>query len=225
MIAGLLPASVSSAEAFEDIDGEPPFPGEEHLIASAVEGRRREFVTARRGARSALAGLGHPAAPIRSGPRREPIWPADVCGSITHCAGYRAAAVARRTDLAALGIDAEPNAPLPAGVWDSVTVAEERDELAGRATGAVHWDRLLFSAKESVYKAWFPLTGRWLGFEDACLRFDPAAATFRARILIDGTRLDGAAPLTELTGRYLVARGLVVTAVTVPAPRSAPAGG
>jgi 4'-phosphopantetheinyl transferase EntD len=223
VIAGLLPSSVSSAEAFEDLAGEPPFPGEEQLIASAVEGRRREFITARRCARQALAGLGLAAAPILSGRRREPIWPAGVRGSITHCAGYRAAAVAHQHDLAALGIDAEPNAPLPAGVWESVSVAGERAELAGLATGAVHWDRLLFSAKESVYKAWFPLTGRWLGFEDACLSIDPAAATFRARILIDGTRLDGAAPLTELAGRFRVGRGLVVTAVTVP--RSAPAAG
>jgi enterobactin synthetase component D / holo-[acyl-carrier protein] synthase len=223
VIAGLLPPSVISAEEFADIPGEPPFPGEEPLIATAVEGRRREFVTARRCARQALAGLGVPAAPILTGPRREPLWPAGVRGSITHCAGYRAAAVARQTDLAAVGIDAEPNAPLPAGVWDSVTVAEERAELARLETGPVHWDRLLFSAKESVYKAWFPLTGRWLGFDDACLSVDPATGTFRARILIDGTRLDGAVPLTGLTGRFLVARGLVVTAVTVP--RSAPAAG
>ena len=216
MIAGLLPPSVSSAEAFEDVAGEQPFAGEESLIASAVEGRRREFITARRCARLALAGLGLEAAPILTGPRREPIWPVGVRGSITHCAGYRAAAVARDVDLAAVGIDAEPHAPLPDGVWDSVTVAGERDELAGWDDDAVHWDRLLFSAKESVYKAWFPLTGRWLGFDDACLSIDPAAATFRARILIDGARLDGGAPLTELTGRFLVARGLVVTAVTVP---------
>lgn len=223
MIAGLLPSSVSSAEAFEDLAGESPFPGEEQLIASAVEGRRREFVTARRCARLALAGLGLPAGPILTGRRREPIWPAGVRGSITHCAGYRAAAVARSDDLAALGIDAEPNAPLPAGVWGSVSVAEERDELTGRVDDGVHWERLLFSAKESVYKAWYPLTGRWLGFDDACLSIDPAAATFRARILIDGARLDGAGPLTELTGRFLVDRGLIVTAVTVP--RSAPAAG
>jgi enterobactin synthetase component D / holo-[acyl-carrier protein] synthase len=222
VIADLLPSCVRTVEAFEDIDGEPPFPGEESLICSAVEGRRREFITARRCARRALAGLGHPAAPIRSGPHREPLWPAGVRGSITHCAGYRAAAVTRHDDLAAVGIDAEPHAPLPDGVRESVTVAEERAASAGLPPG-VHWDRLLFSAKESVYKAWFPLTGRWLGFEDACLSIDPAAATFRARILIDGTRLDGEAPLTGLTGRFTVGRGLIITAVAVP--RSAPAAG
>jgi 4'-phosphopantetheinyl transferase EntD len=79
----------------------------------------------------------------------------------------------------------------------------------------LHWDRLLFSAKESVYKAWFPLTGRWLGFEDAHLTFDPDDGTFSARILIDGATTDGP-PLTGFTGRYLVRDGYVLTAIAVP---------
>ncbi|MFE9655231.1 4'-phosphopantetheinyl transferase [Micromonospora sp. NPDC006431] len=217
MIEALLPPAAVPVEAFSDLPGECPYPGEEDLVARAVETRRREFVTARRCAREALARLGYAPAPIRSGPRREPVWPAGVVGSITHCAGYRAAAVGRVTELAGLGIDAEPHAPLPDGVGALVTVAGEPD-LLGRLADAdpgVHWDRLLFSAKESVYKAWYPLTGRWLGFEDAELSVDPAAGAFTARLLVDGRRTDGGPSLTELCGRYLVARGLVVTAVAV----------
>jgi len=219
MITALLPSPAVAVEAFDDVLGEPPFPGEEDLIARAVEVRRREFVTARRCARQALAALGHPATPIRPGPRREPVWPEGVVGSITHCRGYRAAAVARRDELAGLGIDAEPHGPLPDGVTEQVTLADERDMLAGLAVTrpGTHWDKLLFSAKESVYKAWYPLTGRWLGFEDAHLSFNPDAATFRARILIDGARTDGGPPLTELTGRFVVAKDLVLTAVSVEA--------
>jgi 4'-phosphopantetheinyl transferase EntD len=211
MIEQLLPDGVVSVEAFADQPGEPVFPGEEDLVARAVEGRRREFVTARRCAREALGKLGHPPAPIRPGPKREPIWPAGVAGSITHCTGYRAAAVAPVTVLAGIGIDAEPHGPLPEGVEAAVTVPGEPEMLARLAVlaPATHWDRLLFSAKESVYKAWFPLARRWLGFEDARLTIDPAAGTFHAAILIDG-------PLSELTGRFVVAHGLVATAVTVP---------
>jgi 4'-phosphopantetheinyl transferase EntD len=216
----LLPDTVVSGEAFADVPGEPPFPGEEDLVARAVEGRRREFITARRLARAALAELGYPAAPIRTGPKREPIWPAGVVGALTHCAGYRAAAAARRTDLASLGIDAEPSGPLPEGVAGVVMRPAEHamiERLAARTPG-VPWDRLLFSAKESVYKAWFPLTGRWLGFEEAELTFEEDRSAFRARILIDGTRTDGGPPLTELAGRFLVEaeHGLLITAVTVP---------
>ncbi|MEU2614804.1 4'-phosphopantetheinyl transferase superfamily protein [Micromonospora sp. NPDC007271] len=217
MIETLLPPAAVTVEAFSDIPGEAPYPGEEDLVAKAVDSRRREFVTARRCAREALARLGYAPAPIRPGPRREPLWPGGVIGSITHCTGYRAAAVARDTALASLGIDAEPHGPLPDGVGGAVTTAGEPELLRrlSHADPSVHWGRLLFSAKESVYKAWYPLTGRWLGFEEAELSIDPASRSFTARLLVDGTRADGGPPLTALHGRYLVADGLVVTAVSI----------
>ena len=217
MIEQLLPGGVAVVEAFEDLPGEPVFPGEEDLVAHAVETRRREFVTARRCAREALAKLGHSPAPIRHGPKREPQWPVGVVGSITHTTGFRAAAVAPRSVLASIGIDIEQNEPLPNGIAALVMVPGEPDMLAAlaRAFPVTHWDRLLFSAKELIYKAWYPLTGRWLDFQDARLTIDPMG-TFAAELLIDGTRQDGERPLTELRGRFLSARGLVATAVTVP---------
>jgi 4'-phosphopantetheinyl transferase EntD len=223
MIECLLPASVTAVEAFSDVDGETVFPGEEHLIGKAVESRRREFVTTRRCAREALRRLGRPPAPILAGPKREPVWPYGVIGSLTHCVGYRAAAVAEAGILDSIGIDAEPHGPLPDGVEDAVTLPAERDMLAclGHTHGAAHWGKVLFSAKESVYKAWYPLTGRWLGFDDARLTIDPSAGTFRAELLVPGTRLDDRPPLTVLRGRFVVTAGLVVTAVTVPAPGDA----
>ena len=217
MIEQLLPAGVVAVETFEDVPGESVFPGEEDLVANAVDSRRREFVTARRCAREALAKLGHAPAPIRRGPKREPQWPAGLVGSITHTASFRAAAVAPRTVLASVGIDTEQNDPLPDGVEELVVNPGETEMLAAltRAFPMTHWPRLLFSAKESIYKAWYPLTGRWLDFKDAYLTIDPAG-TFAAKLLIDGTRTDGEPPLTELRGRFVVAHGLVATAVTVP---------
>ena len=35
----------------------------------------------------------------------------------------------------------------------------------------ISWDRLTFSAKESVYKAWFPTYGKWLDFTDCEVMF------------------------------------------------------
>ena len=217
MMAKLLLHGAVAVEAFEDSPGEPSFPGEEFLVANAVETRRREFITARRCAREALAKLGYAPAPIRAGPKREPLWPAGLVGSITHTTGFRAAAVAPRSLLASIGIDAERNERLPDGVEESITVPGEPEMLAAlsRAFPATHWSRLLFSAKESVYKAWYPLTGRLLGFEDARLAIDPVG-TFTAKLLVDGARTDGGPPLVELHGRFVVAHGLVATAVTVP---------
>jgi 4'-phosphopantetheinyl transferase EntD len=183
--------------------GEPVFLGEEDLVANAVESRRREFITARRCAREALAKLGHAPTAIRS---------------ITHTRGFRAAAVASRSVLSSVGIDTEPDWPLPDGIEESVTVSGEPEMLAAlvRAAPGTHWGRLLFSAKEAVYKAWYPLTGRWLGFEDARLTIDPAAGTFAVKLLVDGARKDGKPPLTELRGRFMVAHGVIATTVTMP---------
>jgi enterobactin synthetase component D / holo-[acyl-carrier protein] synthase len=102
-----------------------------------------------------------------------------VTGSITHCEGYRAAAVAWTSDAVALGLDAEPNETLPDGVSDTIALAEERPQIAGSAANepGICWDRLLFCAKESVYKAWFSLTGRWLDFKAAHITIDPADGT------------------------------------------------
>ena len=97
-----------------------------------------------------------------------------------------------------------------------VSLAAERDrlrELARSAPGP-SWDRMLFCAKETVYKTWFPLTGRWLGFEGADVTLDPAG-TFTARLLVPGAAPDGRA-LTAFAGRWLARRGLIVTAICVP---------
>ena len=217
MIETILPAQAATAEAFGDPPGLTLFPEEEAVIAKAVGKRRREFTTTRACARTALARLGLPPVPIVPGPRGAPQWPAGVVGSMTHCAGYRACAVARDRDLLTIGLDAEPHGQLPAGVLGAVSLEEEREQLATLAATVpgTHWDRMLFSAKESVYKAWFPLTQRWLGFADASVTIDPDRGTFTARLLVDGPELEDG-PLTGFTGRWLVDADLIITAIAVP---------
>lgn len=217
MIEEILPAGVVSAEAFADTGDVSPYPEEEALVARAVDKRRREFATARDCARRALAGLGVAPAPILRGERGDPRWPPGVVGSITHCAGYRAAAVGLARDVLAIGVDAEPDRALPGGVLERVSLPAERSRigvLAAEAPG-ISWDRLLFCAKESVYKAWFPLARCWLGFEDADITVSPADGVFEAKILIAPASAAGL-PLTGFTGRWLARDGLVLTAVTAP---------
>jgi len=218
MIEKILPATVACAEAFADPPGAVLFPQEEELVAGAVARRRREFATGRYCARLALAELGVAPAPVLRGEMGAPRWPAGIVGSITHCAGYRAAAVARARDVLTTGVDAEPDEVLPAGVLELVALPGERERLRGLAAAepGTCWDRLLFSAKESVYKAWFPLTGRWLGFHDADITVNAADGTFDARLLAAAVDA-GDAPLAGFAGRWLAGGGLILTAVTVPA--------
>ncbi|SDI45754.1 4'-phosphopantetheinyl transferase EntD (siderophore biosynthesis) [Actinokineospora alba] len=216
MIERILPAAVIAVEAYDDPPDAVLFPEEEQVIAKSVEKRRREFTTARHCARLALARLGLPPAPILPGERGAPGWPDGVVGSMTHCAGYRAAVLARDTDIVTVGIDAEPHQPLPDGVEKVVTRPEERVHLAELAAAdpAVHWDKLLFAAKESVYKAWFPLTHKWLGFDDARITIGPAG-TFEAELMVPGPVIESGT-LAGFSGRWLVDRGLVVTAISLP---------
>jgi 4'-phosphopantetheinyl transferase EntD len=218
LIGEILPATAASAEAYHDDAEAALFREERALVARAVETRRRSFATTRACARRALAELGIPPAPILRGRGGAPRWPSGVVGSMTHCAGYRGCAVASSRDLITLGIDAEPNEALRPGSLRRIAGAEEMSRLRTLAAAepGVSWDRLLFSAKESVYKAWFPLTGRWLAFEDATVTFDQAERTFGARLTARGPVMTGS-PLSEFTGRWLARDGLVITAIAMAA--------
>lgn len=225
MIDRLVADPLVTAEAFTDHDSVFIPEAERAAVARAVPTRQREFFTVRHLARRAMTQLGVPGAarlPILKGERGAPAWPSGIVGSMTHCSGYRGAVVGRTDDIRSVGIDAEPHSELPSGVLDSVSLAEERAWLADaqREYGRdIHFDKLLFCAKETTYKAWFPLTRRWLGFEDAHITFDVSpsgdAGEFTSKVLIDGAAVSGA-PVTELHGRWAIDNNLVVAAIVVP---------
>ncbi|QYX76223.1 4'-phosphopantetheinyl transferase family protein [Streptomyces akebiae] len=228
MIEELLPGAVVVVEAHAHeaaaaVEGVELYPEEEAVVARAVPKRRREFTLVRACARRAMEKLGVAPRAIVPGERGAPGWPDGLTGSMTHCDGYAAAALARAVDLASLGIDAEPHAALPEGVLTAIALPAEEARLR-RLTAdhpSVHWDRLLFSAKESVYKAWFPLTRRWLDFSEADIEVtvEPGGRSggLRAELLVPGPVVGGRRVAT-LDGRWTVRRGLVATAVSVPFP-------
>lgn len=218
MIEQILPPAAASAETNVDDPDQQVFPEEAAVVARAIDKRRREFGSGRACARNALAKLGVEPVAIPVGQRGAPEWPPGIVGSITHCDCYRAAAVAHSRDMLTIGIDAEPHAVLPSGVLETVSLPAERfmlRELAAVAPGTC-WDRLLFSAKETVYKAWFPLTRRWLGFQDAQITICPTGGCFGAELLIPAAAA-GVGTLSGFMGRWLVRDGLVVTAIAVSA--------
>ncbi|MXG26819.1 4'-phosphopantetheinyl transferase family protein [Streptomyces sp. YIM 132580] len=240
MIRTLLPAYAVARETTGELTGPELFGAERRQAAGALPLRLAEYGTVRRLARGCLAELGHPPVPLLRGADGAPRWPAGTVGSLTHCRGYRAAAVARTRDADGLGIDAEPRAPLPPRVLDQVASAAERAHLAELAAGGsdVPWCRLLFSAKEAYYKVWYPAMRCWLGFDDAevvlahgrhsggfVVRPVPGGAR---RVRRDDAAFDPAATgFPALRGRWAAGTGTVVTVIAAPAgslPRPGQAG-
>ncbi|MCQ9342413.1 4'-phosphopantetheinyl transferase superfamily protein [Corynebacterium sp. 153RC1] len=186
-------------------------PLERALVSHAVDARKAEFGDARWCAHQALAKLGRDAGgPILRGERGMPLWPAAVSGSLTHTDGFRAAVCAPSLLVRSMGLDAERAEPLPEGVVGSIARVSELAQLERlrENKGITCADRLLFCAKEATYKAWFPLTHRWLGFEQAeiDLRDD---GTFVSYLLVRPT------PVPFIEGKWKVADGYIVATTAV----------
>lgn len=186
-------------------------PEERAEIRTAVEKRRLEYAAARAHAHRALARLGAPLAPLLSTTDRDPRWPDGIVGSISHMEGWCAVAVARRTDVHALGIDLEPDEPLAPSLWRLVATDREQawlGQLDESSRGRVA--RLLFSAKEAFYKCQFPTTRELLDFRDVELDVDLARGGFKVTLLRD------AGPWTRgesVEGRHACDAGVLVTAM------------
>ncbi len=177
---------------------------ERELIEGATAARAAEFATGRHCARLALGSLdpGLAGMPLLRDRRGAPQWPPGVVGSLTHCAGWTGAVVARSRGsrfgggVTAIGLDAEPIAPLPTGVVQVVASVEEGEALArlGTEQPGIPWDTLLFSAKEATYKAWYPLTGIVLSHSEVDVELSPSGA------------FTGHAAARDLAGREVVHR-------------------
>lgn len=221
LLQRIMPSFVVTVDTFEDTGGAALFREERAVVERAVDKRRREFETGRTCAREALQRLGRPPAPLLPGRHGEPCWPAGIVGSITHTQGYRAVAVSETAHAAAIGIDAEPNEPLPGTLLWSIGLPEERADVATllRAFPGVCYDRLLFCTKEAVFKSWFSLTGRPLGFDGMVIRLEPGpwSGAFTAGLR---TATDAG---TRLTGRWLLAQNLLLTSLVIAASPPSPA--
>jgi 4'-phosphopantetheinyl transferase EntD len=214
MIHDVLPLFVSASE----VVGRPPiaglFPEEAQAVEGAGDVRQAEFAAGRECARRAMLQLGRQPSAITKGAGGAPSWPTGVIGSITHCREYVAAAVCDETLALSIGIDAEPNASVSGTVMRRIASDQELDMIRRlRASNPdVHWDRLLFSAKESVYKASHPVVIGLLRFRDVTVDFQVATRSFSASLLRSdvGPRV----PRT-LSGRWHCST-VLLTGVVIP---------
>jgi 4'-phosphopantetheinyl transferase EntD len=193
-------------------------PDEEPHVVHAAPQRRLEFGLGRTLARTALSELGLSDTSIPAGPDRAPVWPQDIIGSITHCDDVAVAAVALHSPVAGMiGIDIERTT----STRDLVDViSTPREQQMPWFNGAMPPDQfasLLFSAKESAYKAFYPCLRRFLDFTDVELALDPSDQRFTARLAAEPASSQWA-----VRGRYQFIRGYVMTYVIAGRDDSGP---
>ncbi|WP_296105445.1 4'-phosphopantetheinyl transferase superfamily protein [uncultured Corynebacterium sp.] len=206
-------------------------PQERAYVSDAVPLRRAQFADARACARNALLTLtGHDYADtvIGKGERGMPLFPHGIVGSLTHTTGFRAAVVARTDTLKSVGVDAEVAKPLPDGVSDVVLIPRDRQRIAAvRHHGVQHvqhpprdpqfspaekiLETVVFSAKEALYKSWFPLARVFLDFAQADIELyhDGTLTAF-----VHHDAACGTVP-RAIPGRWVVSSGYVVTSTWI----------
>ncbi len=201
-------------------------PEEAAKVEKAIDKRQRQFACGRFLARRALHQLGTSLdgpllnGPLLNGEDRCPLWPSGIIGTITHTRGHCAVAVARQTNLRAIGLDVEQAEPLKAKLVEAVTTERDRawlGEQAAQGKDALALAKVLFSAKECAYKAQYLLTRQYLGFSAMSVVIDDNrfVATFE-QDAGDETTADRFVVGDRLEGQVGYRDGLVATAVVIP---------
>ncbi|MCG8486431.1 MAG: 4'-phosphopantetheinyl transferase superfamily protein [Chromatiales bacterium] len=174
-LAELFPSCAILVKADRAMWTTPLCKEEEQLIEKAVQKRQQEFRAGRHAAHQALDKLSAPWEPLLRDEKRQPLWPTGFVGSISHCRGACVAVCAKANELASLGIDVEPLEPLPKGVDQYIHTS---DDHATMAADSALPERLIFSAKESIYKCYYPLIGEHMGFQSVSLSIDADTMSF-----------------------------------------------
>lgn len=135
-------------------------------LRKAVPKRRAEFLAGRFCAAVALRQLGLPESVPRQG--RAPVWPDGVAGSITHSKDRAIAAVSRHHRC--VGLDCEGYVADDRATQLSASIfTEAESRLRPDALPYGRFFTLVFSAKESLYKALSPRLTRVPNFHEVTL--------------------------------------------------------
>lgn len=215
MFETLLPASVKVVVAEPWMWSTPVHAEEEATISRAVEKRRREFRAGRHAAHAALRHFDIADYRLLPGIGRAPTWPADMVGAVTHTGEFCAVALAPKSQCLGLGIDAEQNDPLKDDLKPMICTSTEQEWVAAREADGYSWiSKLVFSAKESIHKVYYPLNQYTLDFLDAELIIDIHQKCFQARVIKPYEKAP--TPIFELEGKFAVDDKHVYSAIYLP---------
>lgn len=154
------------------------------LSPRACRRKQIEFTSGRAAAHLALREIGFLSpSPVLRGQKGEPLWPEGVMGSITHCYPWSVAVAIRYPNLFATGVDLETTERMKgADISELVCGSAELEWL--RSGNLNERLTMIFSAKEAIYKAFYPLCQRYIDFKDVELTWVPSQSCFQAKFLV-----------------------------------------
>ncbi|UCI21953.1 4'-phosphopantetheinyl transferase superfamily protein [Mesorhizobium sp. B2-1-8] len=173
-MAAMAPAGVrTGCRMIREGDEAHLLPAEASSIPARQAAMRRASGAARWIAHRLLANAGFDGFALLRTPSGAPAWPEGMTGSLAHDDDMAVAAVANVAGIGSLGIDVEPALPLPDDIFSLVAIPADRMGAADRHLAG----RILFAAKEAVYKAAYPLDREVLGYEDIAVDLETGHAT------------------------------------------------
>ncbi len=140
-------------------------------IFQSVKKRQAEYLCGRYCANQVLETMGINNVNIAIGAKREPLWPKGIKGAISHTDCSAVTLVTNKEDIHGLGIDQE-------WVLTSKVVHEIKEQIINsneqNVISSCQLDNdvafsVVFSGKESFFKAMFPLYGQYFDFSAVSL--------------------------------------------------------
>jgi len=166
----------------ENIDQCTLLPEEQKYLQNFSHKRIVDFTLGRACAREILKNLGYERYAVLIGENRQPLWPENLVGSISHADQLALCVIAEKCELRSLGIDIEliknESFDLYSMVASDKELQQHCDDQNDSQYKCPYLAKLLFSAKEAVYKCQFPLYQQWIEFKDISLELDFARNTF-----------------------------------------------
>lgn len=160
----------------------PVFAAEEKIIQAATVKRQAEFRAGRHCAHRLLNQLGYRDFALLKQADRQPLWPSDVVGSISHTQGFCMVACASAHRIKLLGLDVENNLALDDDVLAATHHAAEKWYLDQHPALPA---RLIFSIKESIFKCLYPQVKTYFDFLDVEIVLNPEQGMFHYRVHAD----------------------------------------
>lgn len=186
------------------------------LSASAVEKRKKEFAMGRSCAHQALDPFGMAHVPILKHKNRAPIWPESMVGTLSHASRWAAAAVGEKTKVRGIGLDLEDlDRSVNLDIQRHVCRKEEREWLSQFDPSQQDRNlKILFSAKESIFKCFFPIAEVFLNFHDAEIQLNAEDSRFEFTLLKEsGPHI----PVGfQHFGTFRIVEHMVLTSIWIP---------